>query len=158
MAWGRFRELFEAEYVDATRPETQKNFRATLDLFERLCHPGRLSAISERTISAFAAAMRKEPVYGREGMQPSAIKVRLQFLHTALNWAVGQKLIPACPRFPVVKAPKKRPQPVPVETFERLADKAGDTNMRAFVLCGWLAGLRLGEALALEWEQTDEAP
>jgi integrase len=30
--------------------------------------------------------------------------------------------------------------------------------MRAYLLCGWLAGLRLAEALALEWEESDEVP
>jgi integrase len=30
--------------------------------------------------------------------------------------------------------------------------------MRAYLLCGWLAGLRLNEARALEWEPTDKAP
>jgi integrase len=76
-----------------------------------------------------------------------------------LQWAADQKLIPKCPRFPTVKVPKKRPQPVPVESFERLLAKAGnDPQMRAFLLCGWLAGLRLNEALALEWKETTQAP
>jgi integrase len=30
--------------------------------------------------------------------------------------------------------------------------------MRAYLLTGWLAGLRLSEAFELEWEATDEAP
>jgi len=30
--------------------------------------------------------------------------------------------------------------------------------MRTFLLCGWLAGLRLEEAFQLEWEPTDLAP
>jgi integrase len=45
-----------------------------------------------------------------------------------------------------------------VETFERLLAKAPDENMRVYLLCGWLAGLRLNEALTLEWEETDKAP
>jgi integrase len=158
MTWDRFRELFEAEYVAGGRPYTQRNYKATLDLFERLCGPRTIRGITERTISAFAAGLRKTPGFSPDGMQPSTIKVRLQFLHTALNWAADQKLIPACPKFPTVKVPKKRPQPVPAESFERLLLKAPDANMRAYLLCGWLAGLRLGEALVLEWEETDGAP
>lgn len=30
--------------------------------------------------------------------------------------------------------------------------------MRVFLLSGWLAGLRLNEAVSLEWEETDKAP
>jgi integrase len=158
MTWERFRELFEAEYVAGLRPNTQANYRATLDLFERLCHPAKLRTISERTISAFVAAMRQRPTRGRPGMAASSIKVRLQFLRAVLRWAVEQKMLPKCPKIPSVKAPKKKPQPVPLESFERLLEKAPDVQTRTYMLCGWLAGLRLSEAFHLEWEETDKAP
>src|SRR5262249_7021498 len=53
---------------------------------------------------------------------------------------------------------RKRPQPVPAEAFERLLDRARDDQERTYMLCGWLAGLRLSEAFELEWEPTDKAP
>lgn len=161
MTWERFRELFEAEYVAGTRQDTQQNYRDTLELFEKVCHPKTLRSINERTISAFAAGMRKTPgrAKGSTGMMASTIKVRLQFLHTALTWAVKQKLLAAVPAFPVVKVPKKDPQPVAMEHFERLfAKAAGDGHMQAYLLCGWLAGLRLSEACELEWEESTEFP
>jgi hypothetical protein len=108
MTWERFRELFEDEYVEATRPDTKKDYRATLDHFERLCSPKRIARINEQTISGFADGLRKEPGYAQGLMQPSTIMVRLQFLHTALEWAVKQKLLPKCPDFPRIKVPKKR--------------------------------------------------
>jgi integrase len=160
MTWERFRELFEEEYVAPLRENTRRNYAATLDAFERLCSPRSLRGVSERTVSAFAAGLRKEPgrVAGEAGMAPGTVKVRLQFLRTALAWAAEQKLLAEVPRFPAVKVPKKDPQPVPLESFERLLLKAGDAQMRAYLLCGWLAGLRLSEALVLEWEQADRAP
>jgi integrase len=88
----------------------------------------------------------------------STIKIRVQHLRTALNWAAKQKLIPECPAFPTIRPPKKKPQPVPVESFERMLAKAPDEPMRVFLMCGWLAGLRLNEAIALEREETDSAP
>jgi integrase len=57
-----------------------------------------------------------------------------------------------------VRALDKDPQPVPAETFERLLTKAADPQMGAYLLCGWRAGLRLNEALALEWEPAEKAP
>jgi len=159
MTWERFRELFEAEYAAARRGNTRRNFRVMMDLFERTCNPKTLRGITERTVSGFAAALRKLPGYKKgESMQASSIKVRLQFLHTALAWAKRQKLIPEVPTFPTIKLSKKRPQPVPTESFEKMLDKAPDDAMRAFLLCGWLAGLRLNEAIALEWEETAKAP
>src|SRR5262245_6390655 len=115
MSWEKFRGLFEDEYVAGLRKDTRANYKATLDLFERLCNPRGLRGISERTISGFRAGMLKTP--GRMGnpcMAASTIKVRLQFLHTALSWAVKQKLLPAVPEFPAVKVPRKDPQPVPL--------------------------------------------
>jgi integrase len=57
-----------------------------------------------------------------------------------------------------VKVPRKAPQPVPLESFERLLQKAPDLQMRTYLLCGWLAGLRLNEALDLEREESAKVP
>jgi integrase len=158
MMWKTFRGLFEAEYLPGCRPDTRKVFAHAFDLFERLCSPGALRSITERTLSQFAAALRKQPGrIDKAGLSPWTVKVRLQFLRTALNWAVGQKLLVECPAFPDVRAPKTKPRPVPAEPFEKLLEKA-DPPLRAYLLCGWLAGLRRKEALLLEWEETDAAP
>jgi integrase len=160
LSWNKFRELFEAEYVAGKRKNTQRNYAATLDLFEQLCCPKKLRLVTERTVSAFAAGLRQQPgrARGSTGMAASTIKVRLQFLHTALSWAVEQKLLAEVPKFPMIKVPKKNPQPVPAESFERMLEKAADPQLRAYLLCGWLAGLRLNEALALEREPSEQAP
>ena len=158
MAWDRFRELFEAEFVAGKRPNTRNNYEDTLNLFEELCKPSRLRGITERTLSLFVASMRQRPTRGREGMNVSTMKVHLQFLRTALRWAVSQKMLSECPKFPSLKVPKKKPQPIPAESFERLLAKAPDDMTRVYLLVGWLAGLRLSEAFSLEWEPTDTAP
>jgi integrase len=129
-----------------------------LNLFEEICSPKTLRGISERTISAFVAGLRLRPGYGKELMAASSIKIRLQFLHTVLQWAVGQKYLPECPKFPVVKVDEVDPEPVPEEVFERLLERAPDQNMTVFLLSAWLAGLRLGEALDLEWEESEKVP
>jgi integrase len=158
MSWEKFRELFEAEYLPGCRDNTQRNYRVMFDLFEGICQPKNIRSVTERVVSAFAAGLRKPDNPTGKSKRESTIKVRLQFLHTALNWAVDQKMLPECPKFPAVKPPKKRPQPVATEAFERMLAAAPDDHMRTFLLCGWLAGLRLNEALALEWEETDKAP
>src|SRR5262249_38316269 len=152
MTWERFRELFEEQYLLGARPNTQKNFGSMLDHFERICNPHNLRSINEAMLSRFKAGLFKLPgrKRGSESMMASTIAVRVQFLHTVLSWAVQQKILAELPTFPTVKVPKKDPQPVPLESFERLLSKAEDAEMRAFLLCGWLAGLRLTEALQLE--------
>jgi integrase len=159
MTWERFRELFEQEYLSGRRPGTQKKYRHVFDCFERMCHPSRLRSITERAVSTFAAAMRAEkPTGSGGGYAPNTIKVSLQLLHTALSWAADQKMLPAVPKFPSVKVPKKKPQPIPAESFERLLMKTPDDETKAYLLCGWLGGLRLNEAFCLEREPTQKAP
>jgi integrase len=158
MSWEKFRELFEAEHVAPLRPATRRNYAAALDTFERHCSPKRLDLVTTRTVSAYAAALRSAPTCGRPGAAASTVRVRLQFLRTALRWAVEQELLAKAPRFLRVKVPDRKPQPVALEVFERLLEKAPDATMRAFLLAGWLAGLRLAEAFALEWEANEKAP
>src|SRR5262249_44026646 len=78
-------------------------------------------------------------------------------LHAILGWGKSQKLIASVPDFPTVKVPKKKPQPVPKDSAMRLFE-AADFQLRAFLLCGWLAGLRRGEALALRWTPSGRWP
>jgi integrase len=159
LGWDKFREMCEREFIAGKRENTRRNYDVALDLFERLCNPRKLRLVNERTISAFVAGLRHTP--GRRPgtmMGANTIKVRLDFLHSVLSWAAEQKLLGEVPRFPSVKVPRKNPQPVPAESFERLLDKAGDPYLRAYLLCGWLAGLRLNEALALERETSATSP
>jgi integrase len=150
--------LFEAEYISGKRAGTAKNYANAFNQFERLSNPGSLRSISARTISQYVGAMRKQPTLYGDGMKESSIRIRLKYLHSALAWAVKQELIPKCPEFPTILPPKRKPQPVPVESFERLLAKAPDEQTRVFLLSGWLAGLRLNEAYSLEWDETEEAP
>src|SRR5262245_10204217 len=50
MTWERFRELFEHEYVAGSRPDTQRNYAATFDTFEKVCNPRRLKSVTARTV------------------------------------------------------------------------------------------------------------
>src|SRR5262245_8950266 len=68
MSWERCRVLFEQEYVAPLRPDPRRNYRVTLDLFERLCSPTSLRGVTARIVSTFAAALRREPgTKGAEG-------------------------------------------------------------------------------------------
>jgi integrase len=160
MTWERFRELFEEEYLYGARPRTREHYAVVFQCFEECVRPRLLRAINERTLSAFLAAMRRRPgkARGSASMAPTTMHCYLSLIHTALAWGVRQKLLPAVPEFPAVKVPKKRPQPVPLESFERLLAKAPNAEWRALLLGAWLAGLRVGEAYALQWEPTDKAP
>lgn len=158
LTWAAFRERFEAEYVSALRLGTRRLYGDTFRLFERLARPGTLRAVNERCLSGFVASCRTYRTRGREGLAASTIRLRLEHLHTALTWARQQKLISEIPGFPGIRVSHRRPQKIGAELVERLIARAPDLQTRAYLACGWYAGLRLNEAFALEWEPTDSAP
>src|SRR5262245_12915632 len=159
--WPRFRELFEQEYLAGLRERTREKYTCVLDVFEQIVNPAKLRAVNERTLSLFVKGMRerKQPrKKTKVGLAPMTMKNYLVALKSALGWAVDQKMLPSLPTFPTIKVPKKKPQPIPAEAFERLLTKAPDELWRAYLLCGWWAGLRLSEARELRWQLSDEWP
>jgi hypothetical protein len=75
MAWDKFRERFEAEYVAGLRPRTAEKYRTVLDVFEQIMNPTRLRLVTERTLSLFVKGMRerKRPG-GKVGLAPMSMK------------------------------------------------------------------------------------
>jgi integrase len=171
-SWERFRAAFEAEYLPGLRCGTRKIYATIFDHFERICQPSGMDGITARTMSQFLAGLRQvkgRGESGQNGMQASTLFVRLGYFHAALKWAHAQGMLAAVPSFPEVKVPKKKPQPVPTDLYERLfvaaqkgtrsgVCKGDGSYLCAFVACGWLAGLRLGEAQLLSWEPSERAP
>jgi integrase len=151
LTWEAFRDIFEDEYLAGAGEATAKSYRTVFNTIQRVVDPQLLRSVDERTLSAFAAAQKRS-------LNPVTVRSRLALLHKALCWAVEQKFIPAVPKFPHVKVSQKLPEPVPPESFERLLAKAPDAHWRAFLLCGWLGGLRLMEAFRLERQETTTAP
>jgi integrase len=158
LSWAEFRQAFEEECFPNYRPNTRRRMRVVLRHFEAICNPRKVQAIDAKTMSAFVAGMRKRK--GRPGPQTmaSTIALYLSSLHKVLSWAVKKDALAAVPEFPEVEVPVSDPPPVPAESFECLYAKATDPQMKAFLLCGWRAGLRLNEAFQLEREPTDKAP
>ncbi len=161
ITWESFRESFEVEYLPGVRPRTAGQYLVVFDHFERICQPGTMEGISARTLSQFLVGLRQVPGRGpggKNGMQPSSLAVRLEYLRSALAWAQRQGMLAAVPNFPEVKVPRRRPQPVAADHFETLFLAAQTPHLRAFLACGWLDGLRLGEAQRLSWDPSADAP
>ncbi|MBX7105617.1 MAG: tyrosine-type recombinase/integrase [Gemmataceae bacterium] len=157
--WQRFRQLFENEHLAGCRLKTQEKYGTVFDVFEQIVRPQQLKSITERTLSAFVSGMReRRRPGGKLGLAPMTLRNYLVAIKTALSWAVEQKLISRLPAFPSIKVPKKKPQPVPSEWFDRLLAAAPDERWRTYLLCGWWGGLRLDEARHLRRVPSDEYP
>jgi integrase len=160
MTWARFRVLFTEEHVAGLRPRSREKYDTVLDVFEEVVRPRRLrDAALARTVSRFVKGLRGRPrPGGRVGLAAQTIKNYLIALKTAFAWAYRQKLLTSVPEFPRVKVPRKKPQPIPPEDFEKLLAKAPDALWRAYLLCGWWGGLRLSEARHLRWDPSETLP
>jgi len=86
------------------------------------------------------------------------MKILAVCARTAFTWACDQKPKVAVPKFPNIKVTKRKPQPVPAESFEKLLGKAADEFWRTYPLCGWYGGLRLTECRHLRWIESDKLP
>ncbi len=159
ISWERFRESFESEHLVGLREQTRIKYGFVLDVFEEIIDPKKLRNVNERVISRFVQGMRARKCSGGKiGLSPHTIKGYLIHLKAVLGWAVKQKLLPSLPAFPAIKVPKKKPQPISTDDFERLLAVAPDDRWRAFLLCGWWGGLRLSEASHLHWEPSETLP
>ena len=154
MTWEQLRSVFMAEYAVGLRPRTQDKMETVFNVFEQIVRPASLSAINERTLSRFLKGMWERKHSGA----PHTMRNYLATVNTVMTWTANQKFIPMVPKFPTVRVPKKKPQPYPPEVYERLIEKALDDLWRAFLMCGWWAGLRLSEAQFLHWEPSEKNP
>ena len=157
VTWEQFREAFEREYLAGLRPATGTVYGALFGHVERILDPTDLDELTTRAVSLLVAGLRQTK--GKGGtMQPSSIRVFLKNLHAALSWARRQGMIAAMPDVPEIKVPRRKPRPVAPEHYTRLFLAAADPYLRAFVGCGWLAGLRRTEAQQLQWEPSERVP
>jgi integrase len=159
LTWEAFRQVFEDEVLSGLRPKTREKYGSVFDVFEQIARPLKLRDVDERCLSRFAAGMlRREVRGGKVGLAAWTQRNYLVALKTALGWAVEQGMLPALPKCRKIKVPKKKPQPIAAEDFEKLLAQAPDDTWRAYLLCGWWAGLRLSEARELRWEPSDAKP
>jgi len=123
-------------------------------------------------VTAFAAALRAD------GLSESSVKRHLSTLRAAARWAYKAELLLKLPTFNMPRrgtTARMKGRPVTGEEFDRLIravpkmvvegygddekpeDYDGDPKVESWrtLLRGlWWSGLRLGEAMALRWDQT----
>ncbi len=112
----------------------------------------KLDAITNEDVQRLKTALRTKA--------PKTVNNVLTVLNTLLKTAVEWNLIVGVPcTIKMLKVPKSSAVFHDFETYERLltAARAVDPQTHLIVLLGGEAGLRLGEVLALRWEDVDLA-
>lgn len=148
MTWQEFRHQYEVAVLDGMKSTTAANYSATLNVFERKMKPLRLADVTTGKLTEFVTAVRADHI------TPASIARHIRQLKVALRWAHRNGLLIKLPEFTMPKVPKgMKGRPLVAEEFERMLEAAPDWD---FILRGlWESGLRLGESLALRW---DDAP
>lgn len=110
-----------------------------------------LADLSAPAVQGWLAEMQ------RSSLSPRTVAYARAVLRAALQEAVRLGLIPSNP-VDRVRPPRQAPKQVSAFTPEevlRLQDAARGHRLEALILTAWQTGLRLGEILALRWEDVD---
>lgn len=162
--WKTFREEFSRKRVSEKRGSTQKRYNESLDLFEELCSPKLVRAITTRTVEDFRAKLRARPGKKSKAMSPASVNKHLRHLKAALRKAHAWSYLPTMPQIEMMAEPKKSPRYMLAEHFDEIYAKCELANLpadrpysaadwwRALLLTGLMTGMRIGEMLSLRWD------
>lgn len=146
-------ELFMARYASSRRKGTQQKFQAVFGVFIQTIGNPRLSEVDERLLAEFSAR------YGR-GVTVSTLASALRHIRVMLRWANRNRLLPVLPHIEMPRSTQKAKGMALVgEQVERILlavpqVRPRDSAAWEFLIRGlWTSGLRISEALALEWEE-----
>jgi len=155
VSWAEFRGRYEDERLVLQRSKSASAWVTAANHVENLIRPESLFDADASLVSRFAAALRKQ------NLANTSIASYLRQLRTALNWA--ERIFPGykAPRVTLPPTPRGKAmkgRPITGEEFERMlaatAPVIGDrfaTSWRWFLRGLNLSGLRLDEALRLNW-------
>jgi len=157
MTWQSFRAYYVEHRLPALAASSVPTYEATLNVFQRLCNPQRLSDVTTSRVTGFVSELRKQHA------AEATIARHLRHLKAEMRWANREGLLNVLPKFTMPKRVKgakiMRGRPITLEEFERMIGvvaKVVENTAAAsweFYLRGlWDSGLRLSESLTLRWD------
>lgn len=180
--WEAFTERYTTEVAEHLAASTATKVDATFSLVERLMQPPpkRLADLTASRISEWVNRLLSEKGDDGKPIRTRAtVAVYCRHLKAALNWAVEIGLIA---KAPAIRPPKQdggdemKGRPITTEEYERmlmsveaaLTPEPAKRNTKPptppaaaevaqwqrFLTGLWWSGLRLGEALALSWDES----
>jgi integrase len=149
-------------------PATRAMIVETLDTFQRIIKPQRIAAIDTQTIDAYRAERRTERGKKKgELISPATVNKDLRILRAVFRKAHKWGDLPELPDFQFEREPGKLPTYITPEQFALLY-KACDTAKlpsslpfpagdwwKALLITAYMTGWRIGQLLALRWEDVD---
>ena len=163
MGWEEFRGYYEESTASTLKPTTATNYAATLNAFEELCRPARLSDLTTTKVTAFAGLLRSE-----RKLTEASVARHLRTLKAVARWAHSRELLTKVPKFDMPKkakgAARMKGRPITTEEFERMLEATESVvgeqaaeSWRLLLNGLWATGLRLGEIIALRWDHQPDS-
>ncbi|MEO2017447.1 MAG: site-specific integrase [Fuerstiella sp.] len=170
--WAKFRKQYLAEGTAGLAVASVDDIRFTLDKIEAHLNPYTLQEIDALAVSRFRTAISKErgntDSSGKRGKQAKRTTAKnLRNLKRMLRWAHRHKLIVEVPAIDMPKGISKgkpKGRRITTEELERILnavakviDEYDVDPFKRLILGLWLSGLRIGEALNLQWDDSESA-
>lgn len=152
ITWDAFRTRFRREHLSSLAPKSRGDYDTGLNTYEKVMgKPRKLAGITPSVLSEYRGRLKAN------GLSLATIATYLGLLQSALSWAKTLGLIPYAPKIKLPPIPdghmKGRPlSPDEVKRYREEVEKVGADLVRMFDLL-LLSGMRLGEAVTLDWEK-----
>jgi len=163
ITWARFRERVEDEKLPPLASNTRDAYASAMNSLENLCDPRRLSALARpQAWTTYAERLRKT------GVSDATIAAYLRAHKAILRWAKTVGLIAEVPPLPKIRLGHRnavmRGRPITGEELDRIVAAVEGMGWPAdhippwqrYLRGLWWSGLRLGESLAVSWDQDAE--
>ena len=164
-SWKDFRAEYEEKIAAGMEVGTRNETLNALKHFERIIKPARLLAIKTRTIDAYVSRRRIEPGRKRGSkVSPATVNKELRHIKAVLRVATEWKYLPEMPKIRMLKEPVKLATYVTPEHFAAIYQACDAAKYprgchypaadwwRAFLTYQYMTGWRMGEPLALRWD------
>lgn len=163
ISWDDFKDVYEENHLSGLAKNSLDRTMTVFNVFEREMSPATLADVTGSVLSAFASRMRKLD------RSEATIATSMRTLRAAMAWAKENGHIHEMPAIPKqVRAKRQRAKGRPLtdrEFLELLRAVRLENNLarltrpqrrtwRRLLIGLWLSGLRLEEALALNWQQS----
>lgn len=157
MTWAEFRKRHKDEFQPGVALKTRDCFRSAFNAFESLMNPALLRSVTTEVVSKWIVAMRDS------GRKEATIACYCRHLRGAINWGKSLGFIHETPKFRAPKGEKMKGRPIVGEEHDRMLEAVAKMEPRGgtveqwqrFLNGLWWSGLRLGEALALSWDESE---
>ena len=167
VSWARFRREYEEFKKPTLRKKSIVRMQGSLDHFERLIGPRKVSRISQRDIDRFTSLRQKEQ--GQYGpVAVVSVVTTLKCIQTALRQAKRWKYLDEVPEVQMPSDEKRQPSYISQDEFQEMYKAAAEMTTpkipgvdpadywRALITFLYLTGWRIGSSLALRWDQIEE--